>query len=175
MATQHRGHHFTLPYRRDFSPPDLGFFCKNANVRDLNPYQRHSNVGVSSDPDAVSVKLGKSQTGSQTPSSLVGKRQNIKFSAEKEILFQSNLSLSRVPPVAGARLKIPSKRFSPPKKVLYVANLLENWAEVTVGSQNFFSLLPWQLFSHQPGSPLHSLPSSLSTHPPTHPCLVMVP
>ena len=51
-------------------------------------------MGVSSDPDAVSVKLGKSQTGSQTPSSLVGKRQNIKFSAEKEILFQSNSSLS---------------------------------------------------------------------------------
>ena len=116
--------------------------------------------GVSSDPDAVSVKLSKSQTGSQTPSSLVGKRQNIKFSAEKEILFQSNSNLS-----VGALLLLRQcwKIDLTPKKSIF-QTCLENWTKVTVGSQNFFL------------APLATLlPTSLPTHPPTHPRLVMVP
>ena len=107
--------------------------------------------GVWGDLGAVSIKLAESQTGSQT---LVGKRQNIKFSAETEILFQSNSSLSRSPPVAGARLKIPSKMILSPKKGLNIAN----WSDCCFSPAPLATLLPstW----------LPQSPHSLSTHPP---------
>ena len=56
--------------------------------KDSNP--RH--VGVASDPGAWSVKLGDSQTGSQTLPFSRGKKTKYKVSAEKEILLQSNSS-----------------------------------------------------------------------------------
>ena len=63
-------------------------------------------MGVSSDPDAVSVKLGKSQTGSQTPEFSRGKKTKYKVFCGKGNSFSIKLKFERrSSPVAEAMLE----------------------------------------------------------------------
>ena len=113
--------------------------------------------GVSSDPGAVSVKLPQSQTGSQTPEFSRGKKTKYKVFRRKGNSFSIKLKFESGPSCCWGKVQ----QFSSAKKsISQIANLLENWAEVTVGSKNFF-LLPLATLL-----PSTQLPHSLPTHPP---------
>ena len=105
MATQHWGHHFTLPYRKH------QFFLRfNISAENANPWcldHRHSNVGgFSRDLGAVSVKLGDSQTGSQTLVFPRGKKTKCKVFRGKGKSFSIKFRSESSSPVAEPRLGI---------------------------------------------------------------------
>ena len=118
MATQHWGHHFTLPYMSDF----LRQICLRKNEIQIPTIRDILMWGVSSDPDAVSVKLGESQTGSQTPEFSRGKKTKYKVFRRKGNSFSIKLEFERrSPPVAEARLE----NLSNPQKSIFHPTFLQ--------------------------------------------------
>ena len=72
--------------------------------------------GVSSDPDAVSVKLGESQTGSQTPEFSRGKKTKYKVFRGKGNSFSIKVKFESGPSCCWGKVENSLKTILSPKK-----------------------------------------------------------